>query len=141
MHSTESPTAPSRLNEDWLALIIGLGLFLLGLGPLVGVDVLGWIVSTSVWTDITKALGSVSRSWPGVPGGVFLIATYVFLVIVLTSGAAALGVRVRTFAAAFTAVFCLSYAAWIAGSWAYIAATPDKLKSFQIPWSLNLTSE
>src|SRR5262249_52660289 len=30
---------------------------------------------------------------------------------------------------------------WIVGSWAYIAATSDKLKAFGIPWSLNLTAE
>ena len=41
----------------------------------------------------------------------------------------------------FTAIFWISYACWIGGSYAYIAATPDKLASFGIPWSLNLTSE
>ena len=45
------------------------------------------------------------------------------------------------FLGGFTAIFWISYACWIAGSYAYIAATPDKLASFGIPWSLNLTSE
>ncbi|MBM3749195.1 MAG: putative sulfate exporter family transporter, partial [Acidobacteria bacterium] len=42
---------------------------------------------------------------------------------------------------AFTGVFFLSYACWVAGSWAYIAATADKLKTYNIGWSLNLTNE
>jgi hypothetical protein len=35
----------------------------------------------------------------------------------------------------------LSYLCWFIGSWAYFAATPDKLASYGIGWSLNLTSE
>jgi len=45
------------------------------------------------------------------------------------------------FAKAFTLVFFTSYVSWILGSWAHIAATPDKLKAFGIGWSLNLTPE
>ena len=41
----------------------------------------------------------------------------------------------------FTAVFCAAYLSWIVGSWAYIAATPDKRAAFHIGWSLNLTNE
>jgi uncharacterized membrane protein YadS len=35
----------------------------------------------------------------------------------------------------------LSYACWFLGSWAYIAATPDKRLALKIPWSLSLTNE
>ena len=45
------------------------------------------------------------------------------------------------FAGGFTAIFWISYTCWIAGSYAYIAETPDKLKSRGISWSLNLTAE
>jgi len=38
-------------------------------------------------------------------------------------------------------VFWVSYICWVAGHYAYIAATPDKLKAFGITWSLNLTGE
>jgi uncharacterized membrane protein YadS len=141
MNTAEKPVAPPRLNEDWLALIIGLALFALALAPLAGFDLLGWVVSTSVWMDVTKALGPVSKKWAGAPGPVYALATFAFLLIVLSAAAAALRVRVRSFAAAFTGVFWISYAAWICGSWAHIAATPDKLKAFSITWSLNLTSE
>jgi hypothetical protein len=39
------------LNEDWLSVAIGLAVFALALGSLAGADLLGWVVSTSVWTD------------------------------------------------------------------------------------------
>jgi uncharacterized membrane protein YadS len=38
-------------------------------------------------------------------------------------------------------MFFLSYACYAAGHYAQIAATPDQLKKFGIPWSLNLTGE
>ena len=48
------------MNEDWLAVWIGLGIFALSLGTLAGVDLLGWSVTTKVWTDMAKALAPVS---------------------------------------------------------------------------------
>lgn len=130
-----------RLTEDWLAVYIGLFLFLLALTVFAGADLLGWAVATSVWTNVAKALGPASRSYSGLPGLISLAATYVFLLALLALGAAALKADVKKFAKGFTAVFFVSYLCWILGSWAYIAATPDKLKSFGIGWSLNLTNE
>ena len=69
------------------------------------------------------------------------LATYVFLLAVMTLGARALGADVARFAKGFTFVFFAGYISWIAGSWAYIAATPDKRGAFGIGWSLNLTNE
>lgn len=130
-----------KFNEDWLALTIGLAIFALSLGLLAGRDILGWAVSTSVWTNATKALGPASKTYAGFSGPVSLLATYVFLLVALSIGAKLLGADVVKFVKAFTVVFAGSYLAWIAGSWAHIAATPDKLKTFGINWSLNLTSE
>jgi len=131
----------SRINEDWLAVCIGLLLFVLALAGLAGVDLLGWAVTTSVWTNLSKALGTISKVYAGLPGLAALAATYAFLALVLSLGAKALGAPVGRFLKGFTTVFALSYACWIAGSWAYIAATPDKLRNYGIGWSLNLTNE
>lgn len=143
MKTNTPSTAPGSpaLTEDWLAVCLGLFLFVLSLGAFSGVDLLGWTVTTSVWTRLSAALGPASRSYAGLPGLVCLLATFVFLLAILSVGARALGANVRRFATGFTAVFFASYAAWIAGSWAYIAATPDKLKTLGIGWSLNLTNE
>ena len=133
--------ARPRLSEDWLAVWGGLLIFALSLGVLAGVDLLGWGVKTQVWVQLANALAPVSKTYGALPGVLSLLATYFFLLLATTLGARALRLPVGKFAGGFTAIFWISYACWIAGSYAYIAATPDKLKSFGIPWSLNLTSE
>ena len=44
----------ARWSEDWLAVWIGLLVFVLALGLLAGADILGWVVTTAVWTDVAK---------------------------------------------------------------------------------------
>ena len=56
-------------------------------------------------------------------------------------GARALRLHLPSFAKGFTAVFAAGYLSWMLGSWAYIAATPDKRAAYHIGWSLNLTNE
>src|SRR6185312_5062969 len=57
-----------RISEDWLSLIIGLAIFIVALAGIANVDLLGWVVTTSVWADLGKALGPVSKSY-GALGG------------------------------------------------------------------------
>lgn len=131
-----------RLSEDWLALIIGLFVFVLALAGIANVDLLGWAVTTSVWTDLGKALGPVSKSYATLGGIGALLATYVALLVVLSAAAVALKSDVKKFALAFTAVFWIAYASWIIGSYANFAAvTPADLHKFGISWSLKLTNE
>lgn len=129
------------MSEDWLALWIGLLFFVLSLGLLFGRDVLGWAVTTSVWSAPAKALAPVSKAYAKLPPMLSLLATFTALLIVLLAGARAMRANVKRFAIGITAVFVLSYACWVAGSWAYIAATPNTRKAFGINWSLNLTNE
>ena len=129
------------LSEDWLAVWLGVGLFALSFALLAGFDFLGWAVTTSVWTTPAKALAPASKAFAALPGAVSLLLTYVFLLAITLAGAKALRLDLPSFAKAFTVVFALAYLSWIAGSWAYIAATPDKRASFGIGWSLNLTNE
>jgi uncharacterized membrane protein YadS len=130
------------ISEDWLSLWIGLLIFVLSLGVLVGADILGWVVTTQVWTDLSKALGTASKAYSGLGGVAALIVTYVVLLVILSVGAAALKVNVGRFAARFTAVFWLAYICWIIGSWAHFAVnTPGGMKQFGISWSLRLTNE
>src|SRR5580704_19173893 len=127
------------ISEDWLSLWIGLGIVVLALGGLVGVDLLGWAVSTSVWIDPGLALGTVSKAYAGLGGAGALVVTYLALLLVLTACAAALNLDVKRFAAGFSGVFALGYASWIIGSNAHVAAvTPADLQKFGIDWSLKL---
>ncbi|HUL54455.1 MAG TPA: putative sulfate exporter family transporter [Opitutaceae bacterium] len=130
------------ISEDWLSLWIGLLVFVLALGVMFGVDVLGWVVTTSVWTDLSKALSPASKAFSSLGGVGAFIATYLALLAVMTAGAAALKADVKRFALGFTAVFLMSYLCWIVGSWASFAVnTPADMKKFGVSWSLKLTAE
>jgi len=135
--------APSPvLNEDWLAVIVGLLVFGLAAASLGGADLLGWAVTTSVWTDFSKALGTASKAYAGLGGFGSLLLTFAALLAVLSAGAAALGADVKRFVPAFFVVFILAYASWIIGSYANLAAvTPADQAKFGISWSLKLTNE
>ncbi len=133
--------AQPGISEDWLAVCIGLLIFGLSLGLLFGADILGWAVTTSVWTSPAKALAPASKHYARLPGLLSLVGTYIFMLLVLAAGAKALRADMKRFAAGFTVVFALSYLCWFLGSWAHIAATPDKRAALKIGWSLSLTNE
>jgi uncharacterized membrane protein YadS len=134
--------AVPAISEDWLSVWLGLLVFGLALVSLSGVDVIGWVVTTSVWTDIGKALGATSKVYAALGGLGALMVTYLALLVVLTAGAALLNADVKRFAVAFTVVFAIAYASWIVGSYANFAAvTPADLQKFGVSWSLKLTNE
>lgn len=128
-------------SEDWMALWIGLFLFVLTMTQLAGMDVLGWAAKLNVWTDASKVLAPISKGYSSLPAVVSAILTFVFLLAVMTVGAILLGYEAKKFAVSFTIVYWISYVCLILGHYAYIAATPDVLKKFGIGWSLNLTGE
>lgn len=136
------PASDRSLSEDWLAVIIGLLVFALALYGVAGQDLLGWAVTTSVWTDIREALHPASKAYGDIGGLGALAFTYLALLVVLSAAAAALGLGIVRFAAAFTVVFAIAYASWILGSYAHVAAvTPADYQKFGIDWSLKLTNE
>ena len=57
---------------------------------LVHIDLIGWVVSTSVWSNFGQALGPASKGYAALGGIGALLATYVALTLVLSAGAAAL---------------------------------------------------
>jgi len=135
--STRTP-----VNEDILALGLGLLLFLFALPNAAGLDLLGWVVNTSVWTDPGKALSPLSKGYAGLGGIASLILTYVGLLAALSAAARLAGWNVRRFAASFSVVFVLAYFSWFLGSQANLAAvTPADLQKFGLSWSLHLTAE
>jgi hypothetical protein len=80
-----------HISEDWLSLIIGLLIFVLALAGLANVNLLGWVVTTSVWTNLGLALKTVSNSYGSLGGVGALITTYLALLVVL--GAATLALK------------------------------------------------
>ena len=141
LSASATETRPA-ISEDWLSVVIGLLVFTLALAGLAGTDLIGWVVSTSVWIDPGKALAPAGKAYAALGGAGALIVTYLALLAVLTAGAAALKADVRRFAVAFTVVFFIAYGCWIVGSNAHLAVvTPTDLQKFGIDWSLRLTNE
>src|ERR1700733_8067297 len=132
----------SPISEDWLAVVLGLAIFVLALAALVNVDLIGWVVTTTVWTNLGQALKATSKDFSSLSGAGALVATYVALLVVLSAGAVALKANVKRFALAFTAVFWIAYASWVIGNYANFAAvTPAEQQKFGVSWSLKLTNE
>jgi hypothetical protein len=141
MKVSETIALKARLNEDWL-IAIGLLVFGLALVSVTGTDLLGWAVTTSVYTNLAQALNPFAKAYAWLGGGGSLLATYAALLVVLGAGVITLGGDVKKFAIAFTAVFAIAYASWVLGSYAYIAAlTPAEQQKFGLAWSLKLTNE
>jgi len=136
-------TQKKGISEDWLSVWIGLIIFVLSLGTFAGWDILGWSVTTGIWTSLGRALSPVSAAYKESLGGpAALILTYIFLTVIMSAGAMALKADVKKFIIGFTVVFWISYLCWIIGSWANIAVTtPPDMRKFGITWSLRLTPE
>jgi uncharacterized membrane protein YadS len=131
-----------RISEDWLAVVIGVGVLALAVLSVAGLDALGWVATAAVWTDPSAALAPVSKAFVGLSGGASLVLTYLALLVVLSAGAYALGEDAKQFAIAFTFVFAIAYGSWFIGSWARLAAvTPADQAKFGLSWSLKLTNE
>ena len=128
------------ISEDWLAVAIGLAVFALSLGAVVGLDLLGWAAAPKTWIDIDKAVQPAGASPLG--GVLALILTYGFVLALMLLGAAALGANAVRFAVSFTIIYWLAYLCWVLGNFAYIAVTtPADMEKFGIGWSLRLTGE
>src|SRR5438034_9248371 len=97
------------VSEDWLSVWIGLLVFVLALGMLAGTDILGWVVTTAVWNNLSKALAPASKSYAWLGGIGALMATYAALLAVMTAGAAALKADVNRCAMGFTEVCRIRY--------------------------------
>ncbi len=89
---------------------------MLALSLFAGVNVFGWAITTSVWTDFSKALKPISASYATLPGIVSLLLTFCFLLLITTAGARGLGADWKRFAKGFTGFFFISYLCWIAGA-------------------------
>ncbi len=127
-------------SEDVLAVLIGALIVGLSLCMLAGANLLGWSVAVKEWADPAKALAPSSPAYAGITGYGALAATFVFLLVVLSAGAAFLGVNPLRFAGRFAILFALAFLCWVAGHNSYIAATPNKLPP-GVGWSLGLTGE
>jgi uncharacterized membrane protein YadS len=129
-------------TEDWWAVWIGMFIFIVGLGPMVGLDTLGWAAKPAVWLSLSKSVAPVSKNYAGMSGLFSLIVTYLVLLVIMGIGAKGLGAKMGQFVYGFTVIFWLTYACVLIGHYAYIAVnSPAAMQTFGIGWSLKLTGE
>src|SRR5208283_1147342 len=106
----------SQFNtEDWWAVYLGLLVFVLSLGSLVGLDLIGWVVTPKIWTELSKSIGTFSKNYAALSSFLSLFLTYVAYLAVLTIGAASLGLKLGKFVYGFTVIFWLTYVCVIVG--------------------------
>jgi uncharacterized membrane protein YadS len=125
-------------SEDWWAVWLGGFVFLLGLGPIAHLDLLGWVVKIPVWIDFSKCAAPVSASYKGMSGLTSAILTFVFLLAITTVGIIGMGGNVKKYIIGFTIIFWLVFFCMVFGQNAYIAANPANKAKFGIAWSLGL---
>ncbi|SHN49851.1 putative sulfate exporter family transporter [Desulfovibrio litoralis] len=126
-------------NEDRVALLVGSFLFVMALLQMFGIDTLGWVVKTNIWTS-PEMIFSAS-TYTNLNGIVALFVTYLGLMAILGTGIKLLNGDLKNFFFSFTVVFFVSYLCYAIGSYAYIAATPDQLEKYNIAWGMSLTGE
>ena len=132
----------ARMSEDWLSLWTGLVVFLLSLGAFLGADLLGFGAKVGTWTDLSKAITPVAASFKWMPAWLAVVSTCLFMGVVVGAGNWLLGGSLKKFIVAFTLVFAISFACWVAGNHAHLAATtPAEFNKFGVGWSLKLTGE
>jgi hypothetical protein len=78
VRSAREAVSKGSLTEDWLALAVGVLVFALSLFSLGGIDLLGWAVTTSVYTDVATALAPVAKSLFGFVIWVGLLISWLF---------------------------------------------------------------
>ena len=125
-------------SEDWWAVWLGLFIFALGLGPVYGMDTLGWLAKHNVWIDLSKSFEPTSKAYAGFGGLGAAAATWLFMLAITTFGATIMGSKPAKFAAGFSIVYWLTFVCLVLGNNAYIGATPDQLGKFKIGWALSL---
>ena len=130
----------NKLTEDSVALFIGCFVFILAALNLWGVDVLGWVLKTNMWTSMSDAFSVTNKGYAGISGIGSLLLTWAAMTAVLAVGIKTLGGNVGCFVVALPSSF-YRWFFFMLGANAHIAATPNQQAKFGISWSIGLTTE
>lgn len=133
-----SPKA--AFNEDKVALLIGCLVFVLALGKMVGLDIMGWVVGVGMWVD-NPLNAWKAATWKWLPGWGSLLISYAVITALMAVGIKLIKGNVANFVRGFTIIFFMAIACYTLGANAYIAANPTQLAKQGIPWALGLSTE
>ena len=133
-----SPKA--AFNEDKVALLIGCLVFVLALGKMVGLDIMGWVVGVGMWVD-NPLNAWKAATWKWLPGWASLLVSYAVITALMAMGIKLIKGNVANFVRGFTIIFFIAIACYTLGANAYIAANPTQIAKQGIPWALGLSTE
>ena len=133
-----SPKA--AFNEDKVALLIGCLVFVLALGKMVGLDIMGWVVGVGMWVD-NPLNAWKAATWKWLPGWASLLVSYAVITALMAMGIKLIKGNVANFVRGFTIIFFIAIACYTLGANAYIAANPTQIAKLGIPWALGLSTE
>jgi uncharacterized membrane protein YadS len=139
-------------TEDWWSVWIGLGIFALGVLAIAGLDLVGWMARPRPWewTDLTSGFawsklfapaGALYAGWHALAS---LAMTYAVFTALFAIGARALQLDVRRFVVGFTALFVVTWAAWIVGNELHLTIVDaavdgrNRYRDAALTWGLQL---
>ena len=141
-------------QEDWWAVWLGMGFFLLGLLTIFGIDLVGWIAYPKKWVfslpdgAVAKKIVTVDKSFYALGGkysqtakGFYkslgpigsILVTYIVFTIATTIGAYFMKWDVKRFFIGWTIIFFMTYLVWFIGHHAFFSATAVDLKKSKFP--------
>jgi uncharacterized integral membrane protein (TIGR00698 family) len=99
-------------QEDWWAVIFGLGIVLVAIWAFQRGSSIKWIaVIPKKWSTHAEAISDLGTAWPR------YVALFGASALLLGTGARALGLRLRAFLASFAFIFIVSTAIFVLGQW------------------------
>ena len=139
-------------TEDWWSVWIGLAIFAVSLLALTGVDAVGWMARPRAWewTSFTGELAWSKLFAPAGPGYAAWhplaawLATYAVFTALFATGARFIGLDARRFVLGFSALFVVTWAAWVLGNELHLTtvdATVDGRNRYDeaaLTWGLQL---
>jgi uncharacterized membrane protein YadS len=111
-------------TEDWWSVWIGLAIFAVSLLALTGVDAVGWMARPRPWewTNLSsefawsKLFAPAGAGYAGWHPAVAWLATYAVFTGLFATGARFLGLNVWRFVLGFSALFVVTWVAWVLGN-------------------------
>ncbi len=139
-------------TEDWWSAWLGLFFFVLGLLSIWGLDAVGWIAKPKAWEfsrlvndfSWSQLLKTTSKSYHSLHPFISLMVTYLVFLTLTSIGAYYQKLNLKKYVIGFTAIFFLTWTAWIIGHEAHLSAVDavvkkhNYYKEFNLSWGLQL---